>query len=226
MIAGALYSCVGILGYFGFADAHSAAQGAECAAAFPPPAPGALAAGKPPWLASANCTLSSDFLANFGSDLASPGTVYAFATRVSLLLQLFTVFPILLLIIRNQCFNLFLGTEWPGALPVAALNAGVMGVSFVFAALDLQIGAVLGYVGAVGGFVIVFAVPVAMEAVALLRAKRLVDGEGGGEGEEGEGGKGALSLASVFELAAWDQLRLGGITLVGLFFFIAQFLPL
>ena len=145
---------------------------------------------------------------------------------MSLLLQLFTVFPILLLIIRNQCFNLFLGTEWPGALPVAALNAGVMGVSFVFAALDLQIGAVLGYVGAVGGFVIVFAVPVAMEAVALLRAKRLEDGEGGGEGDEGEGGKGALSLASVFELAAWDKLRLGGITLVGLFFFIAQFLPL
>jgi hypothetical protein len=51
---------VGILGYFGFADAHSAVQGAECAAAFPPPAPGALAAGKPPWLASADRAATRD----------------------------------------------------------------------------------------------------------------------------------------------------------------------
>ncbi len=253
VIAGLLYSCVGILGYIGFADAHTPAQGAACAAAFPPPPPGgqlAAPGAKAPWLASPNCTLSSDFLANFGSDFASPGNVYAFSVRISLLLQLFTVFPILLLIIRNQFFKLFVGSEYPSALLVAALNAGVLAVTYTFAALDLQIGAVLSYVGAIGGFVIVFAVPVGMEAVALAREARggkggdgsSGDGSGGGSSSSSGGGGGGedaarllggaeeepagVTLAALLQLRLVDRLKLGGILCVGFFFFIAQFLPI
>jgi hypothetical protein len=210
-----LYSCVGILGYIGFADAHTREEGASCAQAFPATGSALAPAGaKPAWLSNSNCSLSSDFLANFGSDFSSSTNVYAFSVRVSLLLQLFTVFPILLLIIRNQAFKLFAGTEWPGAVRVAALNAGIMAITYAFAALDLQIGAVLSYVGAIGGFVIVFAVPVAMEAVALVQ-----EAAGGGERDK----EAELSLAALGGLRAWDKLRLGLISCVGLFFFVAQF---
>ena len=198
-VAGLLYAVVGVLGYVGFADAFRAGA---CA----PAAPAAPAA-------RANCTLSSDFIANFGSSLDTPADAYTFSARLSLLLQLFTVFPILLLIIRGQVFKLFVGTDWPGAPRVAALNAAVMAVTTAFAALDLQIGVVLRYVGAVGGLVIVFAVPVGMEAVALLEEQGAVE----------RGGR--VGCAQLRQLRPRDAAKLGAVMAVGAAFFVLQFVP-
>jgi sodium-coupled neutral amino acid transporter 9 len=197
-VAGLLYAVVGVLGYVGFADAFRAGACAHAPAPAPP---------------RSNCTLSSDFIANFGSSLATSADAYTFSARLSLLLQLFTVFPILLLIIRGQVFKLFSGTDWPGAGAVAALNAAVMLITTAFAALDLQIGVVLRYVGAVGGLVIVFAVPVGMEAVALLEEQGVVE----------KGGR--VGCAQLRALRARDAARLGAVLGVGAVFFVLQFIP-
>jgi sodium-coupled neutral amino acid transporter 9 len=197
-VAGLLYAVVGVLGYVGFADAFRAGACAHAPAPAPP---------------RSNCTLSSVFIANFGSSLATSADAYTFSARLSLLLQLFTVFPILLLIIRGQVFKLFSGTDWPGAGAVAALNAAVMLITTAFAALDLQIGVVLRYVGAVGGLVIVFAVPVGMEAVALLEEQGVVE----------KGGR--VGCAQLRALRARDAARLGAVLGVGAVFFVLQFIP-
>lgn len=260
-----MYAAVGILGYIGFADVHKSSEVAGCGgpggglklgdAASTTSASSASAGlqGHQHPLSSLffsslstsssatsnNCTLSSDFLANFGSDLTTGGNVYAFTARTSLLLQLFTVFPILLLIIRNQALKLFTGKEWPGVITVAGLNAGVMAITTAFAALDLQIGTVLGYVGAIGGFFIVFAVPVGMEVVARAqecgvgeKVERVGDGEEeegeeGGDGREGAEGDSITPFSqSLAALPLKDRLWLGGVLLVGTTFFVAQFIPM
>ena len=216
-VAGLLYAVVGVLGYAGFASAFRAGAcappgaGAPRAAAAAPPPPRLAFLGAAP--GASNCTLSSDFIAHFGASLDSAADAYTFSARLSLLLQLFTVFPILLLIIRGQVFKLFAGTDWPGGARVAALNAAVMAATTAFAALDLQIGVVLRYVGAVGGLVIVFAVPVGMEAVARLEEQGVVE----------KGGR--VGCAELRRLRAADAAKLGAILAVGAFFFVLQFVP-
>jgi hypothetical protein len=178
-IAGLLYAGVGVLGYIGFADAHSAAEcsaaavsGAAAAGAAPlfvpapsPAPPPALGALLPPAPASPlpACVLKSNFLAMFPSDLSGPADVYAFTARSALLCQLFTVFPLLLLIIRTQVFSLLYGKEWPSSLRVYAINGAVCLVSLAFAATDQSLGDIMRFVGAIGGFAIVFAIPAAMD---------------------------------------------------------------
>ena len=165
MIAASLYSVVGVLGYLGFADSHA---WGSCAASAVLPA-GALPC-RP---------LSSDFLAAFGSGLGSALDAYTFSARASLYLQLLTVFPILLLIIREQVWTLFKGVAYPSVWHVAGLNAVMMAVTTTFSALDVKIGEVLRFVGAVGGFVVVFAVPAGMEAVARACIRWSCSGGGG-----------------------------------------------
>ena len=222
VVAGVLYATVGILGYIGLADVHKSGEVVDCGnhGLKSTLGVGTVQGATAP---SSSCTLNSDFLANFGSDFSSGSNVYAFTARTSLLLQLFTVFPILLLIIRNQAFELFLGKEWPGWLAVAGLNFSVMSVTTLFAALDLQIGVVLSYVGAVGGFVIVFAVPVGMEAVA--KCREASEGFVVGEESLDEVGVGGVTLAGLSRLAFSDKVWLSGVLGVGLVFFVAQFFP-
>jgi len=118
-----------------------------------------------PLPAAAPCALKSNFLAMFPSDLRGPADVYAFTARGALLCQLFTVFPLLLLIIRTQVFSLVYGKEWPSSLRVYAINGAVCLVSLAFAATDQSLGDIMRFVGAIGGFAIVFAIPAAMDFV-------------------------------------------------------------
>ncbi len=144
------------------------------------------------------CQLKSNFLAMFGTDLDSSGEIYAFTARLALLFQLFTVFPLLLLIIRTQGSSLLMGKAYPGAWRVYILNFIVMGITFGFAAADLQISEVLRFVGAIGGFIIVFAVPAGID---YMKRKE----------EETQG--------------ATSYMRQGFVVLVGIFFMVLQFLP-
>lgn len=215
-----------------------------------PTAAPALALVPPP--DQSPCTLQSNFLAMFGTDLQTGSDIYAFTARCALLLQLFTVFPILLLIVRSQVWSLVLKhTQWPGFTRVAGLNFALMAVTFTFAALDLQISEVLRFVGAVGGFVIVFAVPAGIHYVSRHRQIR-AEAESDksrltGDGEEhgysindplsatailsGPSGADGANFGSLFP--PWkDGGRLTGgdavdalVVVVGLFFLILQFAP-
>ncbi|OQR83241.1 hypothetical protein ACHHYP_14930 [Achlya hypogyna] len=99
------------------------------------------------------------------------GDVFAFSARASLLMQLATVYPLVLLIVRTQLFGLLFQTPWPGAWRVMGLNAAVMTLSTMFAVYYPNVGDVLRFTGAIGGFVLIFCVPIGIHLVSL-RAKR------------------------------------------------------
>jgi len=170
-IAGGLYATVGVVGYAGLADAGTPAGCAYDAAA-------ARAGG-----GGSPCSLAPNFLAAFGTSLGDAWGVYALSARVSLLAQLFTVFPLLLLIIRVQVFGVLRGTPWPGPRAVAGLNFCVMAATFAAAAVDAKVSEVLRFVGAVGGIVIVYAVPLAIHA-AQRRLPPAPAAGGGGDDDE------------------------------------------
>lgn len=136
IITAILYSLVGVLGCFGFA----AVIGGSGAAAGP-------------------FELQSNFLDMFGNTFHSASEIFAFVSRAALLLQLITVYPILVMVIRNSFFGVVLGSEYPSMLHVAALVVAVMGSTFTFAALNVDVGAAVRFTGAIGGYSIVFIIP-------------------------------------------------------------------
>jgi sodium-coupled neutral amino acid transporter 9 len=164
------YMLVGVLGYLGFSAA-----------------------------ADHRAPFKSNFLDIFGTTFDTGIEVYAFTARMALCCQLLTVLPLLLLIIRTHFFGLLLNTAWPGFWRVAGLNAGIMAVTYVFAALNLDVSDVVRYTGAIGGILLIFAVPLLID----MRAAR--------QSETGPGcGRWAMHI---------------GIWAVGIGFFVLQFVP-
>lgn len=165
-VAGFLYVMVGIAGYFGFARAFTKEECAHHIEYSPLPSE-----YSPLSLETRKCELNSNFVSLFPDEISSGLGRYAFSTRFSLLFQLCTVFPLLLLIVRQSVMNIFYNTTYPGFAHVAIHNGVIFAVSYAFAALNLQISVVLRYVGAIGGFIIVFLMPLAMD----FRARKMFD---------------------------------------------------
>ncbi|OQR80662.1 hypothetical protein THRCLA_11956, partial [Thraustotheca clavata] len=91
---------------------------------------------------------------------------FAFSARASLLFQLATVYPLVLLIVRTQFFGLVYNTPWPNAIAVVLLNATVMTVTTLFAVYYPKVGDVLRFTGAIGGFILIFCVPIGIHLLS------------------------------------------------------------
>jgi sodium-coupled neutral amino acid transporter 9 len=141
--AAACYMVIGTLGYIGFGDRATGSG------------------------------LEGNFLEIFGTDLANKQNLYAFTARFSLFLQLMTVFPVLMFIIRTQTFGFLLSNQYPGYFKVAALNIGIIAITYVFAALNVNVAVVTRFSGAICGIVLIFVVPTVIDRLAAQREKRL-----------------------------------------------------
>lgn len=117
--------------------------------------------------------LEGNFLEIFGTDLANKENLYAFTARFSLFLQLMTVFPVLMFIIRTQTYGFLLNNQFPSYLKVAALNLGIVAVTFTFAALNVNVAVVTRFSGAICGIVLIFVVPIVIDRLAAQGEKRL-----------------------------------------------------
>lgn len=104
-----------------------------------------------------------NFLEAFPRTLATRWDWYAFSARVSLLLQLLAVFPVLLYIVRSQLLGLLLDSAHPNNRIVVAVNAGLLGVTCTFAALNINVAVVTRFVGAICGAILIFAVPLMID---------------------------------------------------------------
>ncbi|CAK4086878.1 unnamed protein product [Aphanomyces euteiches] len=97
--------------------------------------------------------------------------VFAFAARLSLLLQLATVYPLFFLIIRTQLFGLVFQNTWPSLSSVMLLNVAIMTTTTLFAVYYPHVGDILRFTGAAGGLVLIFCVPIGIH-LKRLRDKR------------------------------------------------------
>ena len=88
--------------------------------------------------------------------------VYAFTARCSLLLQLSTVYPLILLIIRTQFFGLVFQNAYPSRKAIVLLNSIIMTLTTLFAVYYPNIGDILRFTGAFGGLIMIFILPIAI----------------------------------------------------------------
>lgn len=133
-------------------------------------------------------------LDNFLDNLES-NDLYAFITRLFLLLQVVTLFPLLVYMLRVQVLSLFAPIETPqqqqqlnsqadslehrsqlhrepsfGLLRIVLLNCLLLVCCILFATYYPQIGSVIRYCGSFSGLILVFSLP----PVAYLRARELL----------------------------------------------------
>jgi len=90
--------------------------------------------------------------------------------RFAVLLQLITIYPLVCAVFRGQFFTYLLGNQYPGMLPVLALNIVVVSLATVVASVFPDApGKVLAFAGAVTGTLYVCQLPILVHLSALRR---------------------------------------------------------
>lgn len=85
--------------------------------------------------------------------------VLTLAARMFLLFQLTTVYPLITYMLRVQIFAALKKPPYPGFYQVLLLNTTIVVVCVLFAIFLPQIGTVLRFTGALGGFIYIFTLP-------------------------------------------------------------------
>ncbi|KAI5734905.1 hypothetical protein M8J77_011822 [Diaphorina citri] len=85
--------------------------------------------------------------------------VLTLAARMFLLFQLTTVYPLITYMLRVQIFAALKKPPYPGFYQVLFLNTAIVTVCVLFAIFLPQIGTVLRFTGALGGFIYIFTLP-------------------------------------------------------------------
>jgi hypothetical protein len=110
-----------------------------------------------------------NFLSNFNK--SDGNYVYALTAECFLLVQMITVFPLLMFIVRFQAFSTFFsGNPWPSLGHVLLLNMAACSCAVLVAVFYPKIGNILRYTGAVCGSIYVFALPMLVRRTALKRS--------------------------------------------------------
>ncbi|XP_064476279.1 neutral amino acid transporter 9-like [Ornithodoros turicata] len=112
--------------------------------------------------------LEDNLLNNFPNN-----DVMAFVTRIFLLVQYTTLFPMVAYLLRVQFMHWMYNSIYPGLKHVLSLNLVVVTICVIFAIFLPQIGTILRYCGALSGLVYIFSLPCLIYMVALRQQKRL-----------------------------------------------------
>ncbi len=113
--------------------------------------------------------IQQNFLSNF--DRTDGNYIFALTAKCFLLVQMITVFPLLMFIVRFQAFSTFCnGNPWPSLGHVLGLNGAAVACAVLVAVYYPNIGDILRYTGAVCGAIYVFALPVLVRREANKRA--------------------------------------------------------
>ncbi|PAA77180.1 hypothetical protein BOX15_Mlig026656g2 [Macrostomum lignano] len=94
--------------------------------------------------------------------------VLAFTARIFLFVQMVTVFPLLMYILRAQLMHYLFHSVYPSWVHVSVLHVSVMGVAIVVAVFYPNIGNILRFSGALCGLAYIFTLP---PLITLLEAR-------------------------------------------------------
>lgn len=93
--------------------------------------------------------------------------VMAFVTRIFLLVQYTTLFPMITYLLRVQFMHWVYNTVYPGLKYIVSLNLVIVAICVLFAIFLPHIGTILRYCGALSGLVYIFSLPCIIYMVAL-----------------------------------------------------------
>eukprot|EP00056_Hartaetosiga_gracilis_P014114 m.239762 g.239762 ORF g.239762 m.239762 type:complete len:559 (-) comp14025_c0_seq1:909-2585(-) len=112
--------------------------------------------------------INNNFLKDFCKE--DGNFIFALLAQIFLMIQMITVFPLLLFISRFQVMTTFFkGNAWPGLTHVVTHNVVIVAFCVLIAIFYPQIGAILRYTGALAGVVYVFALPCLVHLVVKKR---------------------------------------------------------
>ncbi|GFX24443.1 sodium-coupled neutral amino acid transporter 9 homolog [Trichonephila clavipes] len=112
--------------------------------------------------------IEDNLLNNFRSN-----DVMAVITRVFLLFQMWTLYPLIVYILRVQVMHFLFGTIYPSWKPVMALNAFVLTICILFNIYLPKVGTIIRYCGAISGLAYIFTLPCITYMKALKDKKQL-----------------------------------------------------
>ncbi|XP_015922770.1 sodium-coupled neutral amino acid transporter 9 homolog [Parasteatoda tepidariorum] len=98
--------------------------------------------------------IEDNLLNNFRSS-----DLLAVITRVFLLFQILTLFPLIVYILRVQLMHFAFGNIYPGWKPVMALNIVILTVCILFNIYLPKVGTIIRYCGAISGLAYIFTLP-------------------------------------------------------------------
>ncbi|XP_022240073.1 sodium-coupled neutral amino acid transporter 9-like isoform X5 [Limulus polyphemus] len=98
--------------------------------------------------------IADNILNNFGSS-----DLMAFLTRLFLLFQVFTLFPLILYLLRIQAMHFLFGCIYPGLKQIVILNSVLLVICILFAIYFPRIGTIIRFSGSFSGLAYVFALP-------------------------------------------------------------------
>lgn len=77
--------------------------------------------------------------------------------------QLLVVYPVLVFIIRTQTLGYLYDNTHPGYLRVILTSSGIFSITYIIAALNVDVAAVTRFSGAICGYILIFLVPVGVD---------------------------------------------------------------
>jgi len=86
--------------------------------------------------------------------------IAAFLLRIAVFMLLFTTYPLVAYFLNDILLKLFFRNQEVGRFVGLALNLSITFIPLLFALFYPKIGTVLGYVGALSGFMIIYVFPV------------------------------------------------------------------
>ncbi|PAA62191.1 hypothetical protein BOX15_Mlig002873g1 [Macrostomum lignano] len=99
--------------------------------------------------------------------------ILAFTARIFLLIQMLTVFPLLMYILRAQMMYYFYKAVYPSWLHVLLFHIAVVGVAILVAMFYPNIGNILRFSGAICGLAHIFTLPTVVYLISERQAARL-----------------------------------------------------
>ncbi|EDQ89189.1 uncharacterized protein MONBRDRAFT_32391 [Monosiga brevicollis MX1] len=116
--------------------------------------------------------INNNFLQDFHK--TDKNFIFSLIAQLCLLLQMITVFPLLIFIVRFQVMSTFFnGNVWPSFGHVLGLNVMITTVCVLVAIFYPHIGDILRYTGAICGCVYIFALPCLVQMEILRRQNKL-----------------------------------------------------
>ncbi|CAG9317832.1 SLC38A9 [Blepharisma stoltei] len=95
-------------------------------------------------------------------DMFASTNILAFIMRIVLFTQMFTVYPMIMFLVRSQFFGYYYGTDYPSRKHIFIYSLVVCSATTLIASVYPSVGVIAGIVGAFCGLYFVYIVPVCL----------------------------------------------------------------